>query len=57
MNIIKRITTEEDRKYFETEQKILDAHYRGKLGRDWYTLNPKNGKLELKPKNLYDRIK
>lgn len=56
MNLIKRITTSEDQKYFDEEAKLLEAHYKGKLGKSWYRRNPKTGKMEIKPKSVFGRI-
>lgn len=57
MVIIKNLkTTKADQRYFDEKAKIKKAAEEGRLGRDWYTKNPKTGKHELRPKKIFDRV-
>lgn len=49
-------TTKADQRYFEERGKISEAAREGRLGRSWFTLNPKNGKWEVKPHATYKRV-
>lgn len=57
MVVIKNFkTTRADQNYFETKGKIKQAAEAGKLGKDWFTVNPKTGKRELRPKRIYGKV-
>ena len=49
-------TTREDRKYFDEKAKITQAAKEGKLGKEWLFKNPVNGKWELRPKRIYNKV-
>lgn len=49
-------TTRADQKYFEEKGRIKEAAESGRLGKDWFTLNPKTGKQELRPKKIYSKV-
>lgn len=48
--------TKLDRKYFDEKGKMSQAANEGKLGRSFFTVNPKTGKQELRPRKNYARI-
>lgn len=55
--IVKNIkTTREDRRYFDEKGRIKQAAEQGRLGKSWFTKNPKTGKDELRPRRLIKRI-
>lgn len=48
--------TQSERRFLDERTKVIEAHNQGRLGRNWYTKNPKSGKLELRPKRLFKRL-
>lgn len=54
--ILKKLRTEDDRKYFDEKAKIIEAHRNGKLGKSWYKLNEKKGQHEIRPKEIFKRV-
>jgi len=56
MNIKNPKTTGLDRKYFDEKARITEAAKAGKLGKSWFVKNEKNGKHELRPKNIYRKV-
>lgn len=55
--IIKNLkTTKQDQQYFDQKGQIKQAAEAGRLGRDWYFKNPKNGKYELRPKRIFSKV-